>query len=87
MQICNMPIYKVTSTPATGDTSVTTADLAMFLEFDENDPAFNPMPSILVMAYNALEDEYGAFERADGSLTFLGGGQMTFKDGSTIHII
>jgi hypothetical protein len=38
------------------------------------------------VAFDALEDEYGAFEKQDGAVDFYDGAWMRFKDGSMITI-
>jgi hypothetical protein len=84
MQIIDFKSRAV-STPAGGDTSVTIADLAMFLTFDEGDASVY-QTSLPVIAYEALEDEYGAFEKVGGASDFYDGCWMKFTDGSTIRI-
>lgn len=68
---------------AEGDNSTTIADLARFVEFDPAD-ANRYDTSVAVIAYDALEDEYGAFEKAAGEADYYDGGWMLFKDGSRI---
>lgn len=84
-----MQIYdfgkNVSSTPAEGDTSTTIADLAMFLYFDPIDVELC-QTSTPIIAYNALEDEYGAFEKVAGWFDFYEGCWMKFSDGSAIRI-
>jgi hypothetical protein len=84
MQICEFE-GNVSSTPAVGDTSVTIADLAMFLHFDLNDAEMKKT-SVPIMAYNALIDEYGAFEKTGGAFDYYEGCWMQFSDGSVIRI-
>ena len=84
MQICEFG-KNVSSTPAEGDTSVTIADLAMWIHFDPSDAELS-QTSVPVIAYNALEDEYGAFEKKDGWFDFYEGCWMKFSDGSAIRI-
>lgn len=76
---------KVESIPAEGDNSVTIADLAKFVEFNTLD-AGKYSTSFAVIAYEALEDEYGPFEKTAGEADYYDGCWMTFKDGSTIRI-
>ena len=81
MQVCDFG-KNVTSTPATGDDTVTIADLAMFLEFDSKDPhAGNPACA----AYHAIDAAY-SYERTGGAMDFYDGCWMSFADGSTIQI-
>jgi len=67
------------------DNTVSIADLAMYVEFDP-DNAKRYDTSIPVVAYEALEDEYGAFEKVDGGCDYYIGAWMSFKDGSEIII-
>ena len=85
ISIANLEGFTVTSTPAEGDTSVTIADLAMFVTFDPADAATYDT-SVPVIAYDALEDEYGAFEKAAGEADYYDGAWMRFTDGSMIEI-
>ena len=74
-----------TAVAADGDTSVTIADLAMFTEFNDGDIGrYSTAPHMI--AFDALEEEYGPFEKADGQCTQQNGCWMSFKDGSTIRI-
>ncbi len=74
--------YTVTVTPADRNNI---AHLAQFVSFDPDD-ARRYDTSIPVIAYDALEDEYGAFEKALGGADFYDGSWMRFTDGSTIRI-
>lgn len=76
---------RVTIVPAPGDVSVTIADLAMLVEFDPGD-ASRYSTSVAAIAYEALEDEYGAFEKDAGEVDYSGVTWMRFKDGSTLRI-
>jgi hypothetical protein len=85
MQIFNLTNYNVTVIPADGDTTATIADLAQFTTFDNEDvQRFDTVPH--AVAFDALEDEYGAFEKSDGAVDFYDGAWMRFKDGSMITI-
>jgi hypothetical protein len=84
-KIADLKSFYVESIPAAGDTSTTIADLAMFVEFDMKD-AKRYDTSVPCIAYEALEDEYGAFEKTAGNADYYDGAWMTFKDGSTIRI-
>jgi hypothetical protein len=55
------------------------------LYFDPSDAELN-QTSVPIIAYNALEDEYGAFEKIDGGFDFYDGCWMKFSDGSVIKI-
>ena len=76
--------FNVTITAQEGDTSVTIADLAKNVTFDKQD-AYRYDTQVWCIAFDALEDEYGAFEKADGNADYYEGAWMTFKDGSTIR--
>jgi len=86
IQIGELKNYTVTVTPAEGDASTTIAHLAQFVTFDPVD-AVTYDTSIPVIAYDALEDEYGAFEKVGGEADYYDGAWMRFKDGSTISIV
>lgn len=85
MKIADLSNFWVEVEPAEGDTSTTIADLATFVEFDPTD-ASKYDTSLPCIAYDALEDEYGAFEKTAGGADYYDGVWMTFKDGSTIRI-
>jgi len=68
-----------------GDTSTSIAELAKFVEFDPSD-ARRYDTSLPCVAYEALEEEYGAFEKSLGETDYYDGCWMEFKDGSTIWI-
>ena len=85
IQINELAKFTVTVTPADGDTTTTIAHLAQFVTFDPVD-AVTYDTSIPVIAYEALEDEYGAFEKVTGDADYYDGAWMRFKDGSTISI-
>lgn len=89
MKICEIGESRIIVTPAEGDTSTTIADLAVFTAFDPEE-ASKYGTSIAAIAYEALEDEYGAFEKLAGGYTPTAGGYgawMTFKDMSRIEIL
>jgi hypothetical protein len=71
--------------PAEGDTSTTIAHLAQFVKFDPRDAKLFHT-SVPVIAYDALEEEYGKFEKDHGDADYYDGFYMKFKDGSTISV-
>lgn len=76
---------KVTVTPAEGDTSVTIADLARYIDFDPAE-AVRLDTTLAIVAYNALDEYYGKFEKVSGECDYYDGVKMTFGDGSSISI-
>jgi hypothetical protein len=86
MQILDLTNYNVAAIPADGDVTTTIADLAQFTELDDEDME-RPGTVPHFAAFNALEDEYGAFEKKDGAFDFYDGAWMLFKDDSMITII
>lgn len=85
MKIADCKRLRVIVEAMEGDTSTTIAHLAQFVEFDPSD-AKKYDTSLPVIAYDALEDEYGAFEKSLGDADYYDGSWMEFKDGSTIWI-
>jgi len=77
---------KIVITPAEGDTSITIADLARFVEFDV-DAAQRYDTKDHCIAFDALADEYGNFEMAAGATDYYDGCWMKFTDGSMIKIV
>ena len=86
IKISECKAIKVSTEAAEGDNSTTIAALAQFVKFDPAD-AKRYDTSIPVVAFDALEDEYGAFEKSGGECDYYDGSWMTFKDGSTIKIV
>lgn len=84
MQISEVRTHRVSTVAAEGDTSTTIADLAKFIHFDPLDIGRYQTSAASVM-YEALEDEYGAFEKDDGACEY-DSAWMSFSDGSRIVI-
>jgi len=85
MQLCDCGYITVTVKNLDNDNTVSIADLAKFVEFNPADAA-RYKTSVPVIAYDALEDEYGPFEKVGGDADYYDGAWMEFKDGSMIFI-
>jgi len=84
--IADLKNHTVTVIPALGDKTTTVAHLARLVKVNISEAA-KYKTSISCIAYDALEDEYGPFEKVDGHVDINSGAWMKFADGSEIRIV